>query len=639
MQASTIRLRKEARALFWPWLVVMAMAVLPLLVPHVPRTSPWRVLFATAWDLCGIGFWFGTALLAALPLENEFRQHTAALWLSQPCSRIQLWREKMMVSCGAVFSAAAVFSLVEASDPAVWPSHNLPVMQAVYIVVAVASAPYWTLVARATLGGFVFGFLLNGCIFTAIVFSLESHALSHALEAALRNSPAATLALLAGATVAYSGATLWLGARRMIAFQMTGAGGADDLVMSGAALLPESLTSRFRCQPLQPVRNLLRKELRLLRPLWLVDALLVATLAGLAISRYLPTNPTRDVAPEDVPHWVAGMLLLLFLSVAILAGSVAMSEERATGILAWQMTWPISPRRQWLIKFAVAVLAALWCSVILPVATLLVSGALYREPWLYLRSGSWFLWGFAVIFAAVASFWSACAARDTVRAILLFFAVMFTMSAATTAGLWLAGELTRNPGTLRDLVVSSFHLSPTAFQLPAFDVTLAMAFFLPLADTIPRLFLAPAVLFAAWQGYRIFREQTQDSVAWMLRCLAPLALASLVCAAILAAGIQSSPWDPLRETRDALLQLRPARTIEVSGNDVAGGGAVSPLTRRWLAGASIAVAPSGSAGFRAVIHLAGGLDCTVSAARVGAITVSPARPRCAERESAEQATR
>ncbi|HEU5453708.1 MAG TPA: hypothetical protein VFU76_17045 [Terriglobales bacterium] len=636
MQASTIRLRKEARALFWPWLAVMAMAVLPLLLPKFPRTSPWRVLHATAWDLCGLAFWFGVPLLASLALENEFRQHTITLWLSQPCRRLELWREKMIASTAAVLSASAVIAMVEASDRSVWPSPNLPMMQLVYVVVALASAPYWILVARATLSGFVVGLTVNSCIFMAIVFSLEGHT----MEAALRKSSAATLAMLAGATVLYAVGTLWLGARKLAAFQTRGGPGGDDLVVSGPTFLPEPLASCFRCRPRQPVRNLVRKELRLLRPLWLVDALLVGTLAVLALSRYLPVDPFRDTAPTDLPHWMAGMLILLFLCAAILAGSVALSEESASGILSWQMTWPISPRRQWLTKFAVALTAALMASVLLPLATLLVSGLLYRAPLLYLRSGSWLLWMFAVVFAVVTSFWSACAARDAVRAILLFFAATFTMSAATTAGLWLAGHWTGSTGTLRDLVVSSLHLNPSAFQIPAFDVTPAMAFFLPLADAIPRLFLIPAALFATGQSYRIYRAPKQDGMGWMLRCLAPLAMASLVGATLLAATLRPSSWDPLRETGDALLQLPPpAVVMEVSGDSLAGRVRVSPLTRRWLAGSRIAVLAERSSGYRTVIHLAGGVDCAVVAARAGVIRVSPTRPPCTERPDAHRASR
>jgi len=147
-----IRLKKEARGLFWPWCAVMIAGALPVLLPHS----------STAVKLNVLGFFFGIPLLATLSLGNEFYHHTFSLWLSQPASRMQLWGEKMSVMCAAVLSAGVVtmagmffFAL---------PEMNLTYNKAAavaYVLVTIASATYWTLAARSTAGGFI----LIGCIF------------------------------------------------------------------------------------------------------------------------------------------------------------------------------------------------------------------------------------------------------------------------------------------------------------------------------------------------------------------------------------------------------------------------------------------------------------------------------------------
>jgi len=74
-----IRLKKEARALFWPWCATMVAGMLPTVVPHV-YAEPFSFL----------SFFMGVPLLASLSLGNEFREHTLSLWLSQPRRRVQL---------------------------------------------------------------------------------------------------------------------------------------------------------------------------------------------------------------------------------------------------------------------------------------------------------------------------------------------------------------------------------------------------------------------------------------------------------------------------------------------------------------------------------------------------------------------
>ena len=99
MTATTTRLLKEARPLFWPWCAVVLSGAVPLL--HPPDPIRW---------ISQVGFFVGIPLLATIPLGNEFQHRTISLLLSQPIGRVEIWREKLSITLLMVFSAALVFS-------------------------------------------------------------------------------------------------------------------------------------------------------------------------------------------------------------------------------------------------------------------------------------------------------------------------------------------------------------------------------------------------------------------------------------------------------------------------------------------------------------------------------------------------
>src|SRR5229473_2142620 len=97
MNAGIIRMKKEARALFWPWCAVVIAGALPVIL-----------LNGYTKKLCMVSFFIGVPILAALAIGNEFQQRTLSLWLTQPLSRRQLWGEKMSVALAMALSAALV---------------------------------------------------------------------------------------------------------------------------------------------------------------------------------------------------------------------------------------------------------------------------------------------------------------------------------------------------------------------------------------------------------------------------------------------------------------------------------------------------------------------------------------------------
>jgi hypothetical protein len=62
MNGRTVRIKKEARALIWPWCAVMIAGALPIFFPH---SSP-------AAKLNFLSFFFGIPVLATLSFGNEF---------------------------------------------------------------------------------------------------------------------------------------------------------------------------------------------------------------------------------------------------------------------------------------------------------------------------------------------------------------------------------------------------------------------------------------------------------------------------------------------------------------------------------------------------------------------------------------
>ena len=146
MNALTTRILKEVRPLLWPWCAGALPGAL-LLVYRLDRTQ-------LIW-LIGL---LVVPLLATLPLGNEFQHRTLSLLLSQPIGRMKIWCEKLSVTVVAVVSAVLVFSLALRAT-SFRPDGKDWAFAGAWILASVASATFWTLIARSTVGGFVY----HGC--------------------------------------------------------------------------------------------------------------------------------------------------------------------------------------------------------------------------------------------------------------------------------------------------------------------------------------------------------------------------------------------------------------------------------------------------------------------------------------------
>ncbi len=607
MNAKTTRILKEARALLWPWCAVTIAGVLPLVHHQSGSHGGW-----TGWPLVHegipvLGFFAGIPLLATLSLGNEFQHRTVSLLLTQPVSRTKIWGEKLSVTIVAVLSAALVFCYSWRSafqqNPKLW------VFAGAYVITIIASATFWTLFARSTMGGLALNINLA---YFVILGPVLAYSTAEEWEEILGNLSPGRLWTVAFPTLCYAGVMLWLGGRKLARFQVTGGMAGDDLLMAGPSVMPEALAGLFRCRPTGPFLNLIRKELRLLRPLWLITLLTALGWTCLTMFRLLP-KPGQHFHPSLALMVLLGPVFMLPVLIAILAGSLPVGEERTAGTHSWHMSLPVSARRQWLIKLVVAVFSGFVGAVLLPNLVMIAGGWMFGSPYMFVDPGSAMDWLLIVLVLISVSFWCACAVNGTARAALWVGPAAGALFLAIGYGDWVALHLSRTTGNLLDLVVSWFRIRPFYAVPDRPNMTWV---------------LVPTLLFVVIQSCRLFRTQPEDSILSMTRRLLPLPLVAFLCSFSLGVsgfGFQPQPWNPFYETYLAMEELQPSVTnlaaanpLQLTVDDLAKSSRLSALTRRWLRHSNITVAPDPAhSGYLATIHLASGVDCRLAVGHFG----------------------
>ncbi len=619
MNAKTTRIFKEAHTLFWPWCAVTLAGALRLFeqAQTVQGSGGLWGVHTLIEPISLLGFFLGIPLLATLSLGSEFQHRTVGLLLSQPVGRMEIWTEKMSVTVVAVFSATLVYWYVWRSAleelPEIW------VYAGTLILAMVASATFWTLVARSTMGGLA----LNGVnSFIPLVFSIRRDWVP---ETTTTRSAAAVVFLC------YASVMLWLGRRALARFQVTGGPAGEDLLVAGPDVMPRAMAGWFRSRPTGAVFNLMRKEIRLLRPVWLISLLGLVGWISLPIFGY--TLERGSVA--------AAIMVMAFTPlIAVLAGSLSLGEERSSRTHSWNLTQPVPAGRQWLIKLVMALFTGLVCAVLLPAIAVIAGGTISGSPFLIVDHAPWMVCVLGVALLTFAAFWCVCVVNGTVRAVLWIFPVMIALTLAGRFGAWLAPEVVTLAVSRFDLftdfrftnAVSNIQLIRTSAQSMLFAL----------------LLLAPTLLLAVVQSYQLFRRQLQDSNLFVVRRLLPLALVtflSLFCwMAFLASVVEAKQqvWNMFHEMHEAIERIQPGTAnldathpLQLTVEDLVKVAPLSERTRRWLVNSSITVAPDkfqpgsryccggNSRGttshpdgpyswYLATIHLQSGSSCTLS---------------------------
>jgi ABC-type transport system involved in multi-copper enzyme maturation permease subunit len=605
MNAKTTRILKETRPLFWPWCAVILTGTLPL--AHAPD---WTV------DLIVVGFLLGFLLLGTLPFGNEFQHRTLSLLLAQPIGRMEIWSEKLSVMVAAVLSAALVLLLAWRVSAVHLNPYDAAFFGA-WIIATVTSATFWTLLARSTLGGLALNISVN-----CLVIEMPWLVLYHEKLVSVPLPPSTlTVSAITFILLCYAGVMLWLGRRTLARFQVTEGMAGDDLLMAGPSVMPRALAGWFRCQPTGAVLNLFRKELRLLRPVWLISVLAALgwaclTLPGLRYERGYSSNFETAVIIMGV-----GSTLMI----AILAGSVSLGEERTSGTHAWHMTLPVAARRQWLVKLCMALFAGLVGAWLLP---MLITGRFFGKYHMLADVNLGVGWPLVVVLVSFASFWCACAVKGTVRAVLWVFPVLIAIGLANVFGERWGRELV-------DLLVAKFDLF-ASFRFATAVSRLGPKLLFRLIDAasenmtgsiqtarvLTAILLVPVLLLAMIQSYRLFRAQLQERALSVVRSLLPLVMTAFLCSFSLLAyyafvRIATGQTQALvtrtalaieeilraraiEKTQPGLAKLDATHPLQLTGDDVEKADPerafklpfpMSDSTRRWLRNARITVTP------------------------------------------------
>jgi hypothetical protein len=528
-----------------------------------------RAALASLWIQLGtIGFVVGTPLIAGCSFGSEFQHRTLALLLSQPLDRTRLWFEKWLTLV-AVAAVVGGLQLAVLRDRPFGPG-SAPT--ALFVLAMVCSAPLWTLVTRSTIGGTTFS---GGALMTlelAVGFARHWLGIETGQRVVFADTPILNALRLAYAAVTFA-AGLWVFTR----FETTGSPYEQSTVPEDQALFwPRLLRVRRR----GVLRNLLRKEVRLQRPTYLIAACFAAAwLVTLALFRVkTPRYPGVEVT--------FAILLAVYVPVAIvLAGAISAGEEAALGIHDWHLTLPVRARTQWGVKIATAYLIAAVFVLALPLGlreltTSVLDPALGTPP---VRIDPLAI---AIVSALVAvCFWGGTLFGDTLRAVVASGLMLFAAGLCGTTAIWVA-ERSRVGVDLLARVMVAQQLPPDAFWVPRTGAGQNLL----AASAVAAV--GVLILYKSFQAFSRMRP-ARRTVVGQLTSVFATTLIVWSGSAIYINGAYGVRWNsaPVQELNASLESLSSVGALPSSATvqDLDRTGRLSASTRRWLAGASIRV--------------------------------------------------
>jgi len=303
--------------------------------------------------------------ICANAFGSEFEHRTLGQWLVQPRSRGDLYREKLGVAGGIAGTAAVIFFLTTGQSM----GHDLLELALIFaslLILGLASAPFFTLISRSTLAGFVFTLTVPMALYLILQTLLDVYHARVYPDLLYRSSEEQGVLWVGG--VIYLGAMALAGWRvfKRLEWREGGAGGSSTLglyALTGA--WDRWLGRRWLGKP--ATAQLIRKELRLHVVPWLIAGILIGFWGlSLLIRKWAPESELGVAASNPYTVTLYAGILGVFIFLVTGAGSIA--EERVLGTLEWQWTQPIPMARQWRIKVGVATALALTLGLVLPAA-------------------------------------------------------------------------------------------------------------------------------------------------------------------------------------------------------------------------------------------------------------------------------
>lgn len=576
MTAISIHLRKEAHHLFWPWLALMSLALIAL------WSTSWNLKWLSPGDqmrFIELGVFAGIPLLAALGFGAEFQYNTLNMALVQPIERAEIWHRKFIAMVFAILPVSFLFVAGQRLGDGFEYDRWFLVMA--WMVVSAASAIFWTLIARSTIGGAALTVGTTGIVLMSVSLAAE-YLIAHGLPASQVKIAAALLAF------GYAILMVWLGRTTFLRFQCAHDLQSVETYLPGGQLVPAALIDVFRCRPQGLVRNLVRRELRLLRFVWPLSLLSLAAWICLVVFHVVPL--------DDVHKYRAAYLALAFMInmlIALLAGALSLGEEKSWGTHEWHLTLPVSPSLLWSVKLGVAIVASVVCAALVPMTVLFLAVKVTGEEGLFVAK-YWLFWPSATALVTFAAFWAACLLKDTVRSALAALPFCGVAFGGFFAGDWF-GELIQSafPRLFAALVAKIGPIETTQ-QLSAYLRLLWQPTFLFTSAIVALVGIALV------QSHRMFREQATDSMARSLPRIASLFAVTVIATTALNL-LAPFYWELMSQERELTLQLHWAiehnlvntpqnsRPQVISGQQLVGSLPVSPQARQWLADANVLI--------------------------------------------------
>jgi hypothetical protein len=489
--------------------------------------------------------------------------------LSQPVSRGRVWLEKWSVLASFLLVMAVLQYTALEAGPFAGRAVGRELM---FLTVMLCSTAFWTLVAGSTIGGVAFS--LAALLLLEMGANIAAARLSGVAVDLFAPHP-----LVAGLRVAYAVLTWWLGWRLLARFEVTGEGaGAATLAITGAA--PDLL----RCRPKGALRNLVRKELRLQQPTFLIAALFTGCwLAALAFFALPPDRPRAAGA-------VFTTMLAIYVPLAVLvAATVSVSEDTTLGVRAWHLTLPVSSRTQWLVKLVITGVMAAAAAIGLPFALAALAPAvvpltgreLHLPPALVLL----------LVPGIVLGFWASTLIGQTVRAAVATGVAVATLGFCAAAGG--SAGLRWGPGSdVLTWIMVRYQLTPEVlYPGPAAMRRAAIAV------------CSIVALTALHQSLAAFRRVNVDRrtiMVYSLRLAAASFAAAFIVMAVTRASAEQWRSAPVRELEHAIkaVALTNHSATAITTAELKATALLSPGTQDWLRGSAITitrVAPRASA--------------------------------------------
>ena len=498
------RMWKETRQMMWPWLFVTLGGAVSLVQPEMRHGWAEWVL----GSVFPVGAFVGLPLLATLVLGYELEYKTLPLLLTQPLRRQDTWREKQKVIALVVLAPLVFYGF--AARTAGFGEAQSGIVAVAALIAMVLSATFWTMVGRGTIGGVA----LN--CWAQLLFLFTAALLSQHVKG-LERLTGTLAAAWAAVLLIYGVAMFWLGRRVFLRYQaVDGIAAEDGLSAITEWIVPRWAAEVFRARPRGAVANLVRREFRLLRVVWLLSGLELMTWISLFVFGFVPIRGQSDQLSV-----AAIMATCMSPLIAVLAGTISLGEEKTWGTHAWQMTLPLSRLKQWAIKLGMALFASLVGGVVVPVSVLLVVGAKHGSVYQYVSPLWLWLWPVAIAVVTTIAFWAASAVKGTVRASL--WAVLALVSVPVTielSAMLEAWERDALHGWLQWVVmrIGPFRLVGTGFLFGRWPYA---------------VICGSMIGVVLWRSVRLFREEQGGSAGFVIRQWLPIAGAVFGCALVL----------------------------------------------------------------------------------------------------------